>query len=240
MENTSKGLPLKRTIAALIDITFAAILSLFIFFLFIHPIIEKTTDLVKLQEEYISKGEEYNVMVWNELISDYEENKDASKEQIAAFNNDPIVKELSIKITNIQNSEIIISFSISLASIYILMPLISRHGCTFGKKALGLNVISRKDEELKKSQVLLRESSFIIIEIIGGIISYGIIPFVSLALIIFSKKKISLHDYLSKTDVIFVPHQKIEVNKDEDDEYYDKIALEESRDLRLGGKKHDK
>jgi len=239
MENTSKGLPLKRTIAALIDITFAAILSLFIFFLFIHPIIEKTTDLVKLQEEYISKGEEYNVMVWNELISDYEENKDATKDQISAFNNDPTVKELMSKISSIQNSELIISFSFSLALIYILLPLISRHGCTIGKKALGLHVISRNENKLKKSQVFFREISFIIIEIIGGIITYGIIPLVSLALIVFSKNKLSLHDYFSKTDVVITNIKKIEVNKDEDDEYYDNIALEEARDLRLGGKKND-
>ena len=115
--------------------------------------------------------------------------------------------------------------------------MISKKGTTVGKKALGLIVVSTKKEELKKTQVLVREISFILIELVGGLITYGIIPLVSLILIIINKK--SLHDYLSKTNVKRILNSTSDIVSEEDDEYYKMIAKEQARDLRVGGKKND-
>lgn len=239
MENKGSLLfSIKRTVAALIDVTLMLIATLFIYFSIVDPIFEKTTDIIATKEEYYQKGEDYNVLIWSEKDFEYIENENATKEEIEAFNNDPIVLELYNKINTTVYQEIILSTTISIAIIYILFPMIPKHGCTLGKKAFGLIVISKNKDSLKKRQVLIREVSFIIIVLIGGVLTYGILPLISLALINFSKKRFSLHDYLSKTTVVMIDKKTKEIIISEDeDEYYRQIAKEEARDLRLGGKK---
>lgn len=228
---------LKRFFAAFIDVCLTLILTLFVYFIVVEPIFERTTEINQYREQYNEKYEEYGVMIWSEEWQSYVNNPDATEEQKEAFNNDPIVKELYEKINSIVYREFTVSCTISTALIFILVPMISKKGTTVGKKALGLIVVSTKKEELKKTQVLVREISFILIELVGGLITYGIIPLVSLILIIINKK--SLHDYLSKTNVKRILNSTSDIVSEEDDEYYKMIAKEQARDLRVGGKKND-
>ena len=71
----------------------------------------------------------------------------------------------------------------------------------------------------------------------GGLITYGIIPLISLILVMISKK--SLHDYLPKTHVHRIKNSASDIVREEDDEYYKMIAKEQGRDLRVGGRKND-
>lgn len=240
MKNNKKELLIKRFIASLLDVTLSFIASLFIFFIAVAPISEKTTGILELQEKLELKYEEYGIKIWNELEKKYEDNENATKEDVEAFKKDVEVIEINKKIDNISFNETLISLTLSVSIFYILFPLISKNGKTLGKKALGIKVISQKDEPLKKSQVAIREISFAIIEFSGGILTYGIIPVISFLMVVFSKNKTSIHDRIAKTDVDLVPIGKKYIVKEEDDEYYDQIALEEARDLRVGGRKNDK
>ena len=240
MKNNKKELIIKRLIASLLDVTLVFIASLFIFFMAVGPISEKTTGILELQEKLELKYEEYGIKIWNELEKKYEDNENVTKEDLELFNKDNEVIELTRKIDNISFGETAISMTLSISIFYILLPLISKNGKTIGKKALGIKVISQNREPLKKSQIAIREISFAIIEFSGGIITYGIIPLISLGLVIFSKNKTSIHDRIAKTDVDIVPIGKKHIVNEEDDEYYNQIALEEARDLRVGGRKNDK
>ena len=241
MKNDKKQILIRRIVASLLDVTLTFIASLFIYFIIVAPISEKTTDILVLQEKYNEKYEEYGIKIWNELENRYIDNKDAKEEDIKAFKEDKEVIELENKIATISNIETISSITLSLAIFYIALPLISKNGKTIGKKALGLKIESLNNEPLKKTQVIIRGLSFVIIEFSLGLLTYGIIPLISLCLVIFSKKEISIHDRFSKTNVTLVPiYKKESIVKEEDDEYYDQIALEERRDLRVGGRKNDK
>lgn len=241
MKNDKKQILIRRIVASLLDVTLTFIASLFIYFIIVAPISEKTTDILVLQEKYNEKYEEYGIKIWNELENRYIDNKDAKEEDIKAFKEDEEVIELENKISTISNIETISSITLSLAIFYIVLPLISKNGKTIGKKALGLKIESLNNEPLKKTQVIIRGLSFVIIEFSLGLLTYGIIPLISLCLVIFSKKEISIHDRFSKTNVTLVPiYKKESIVKEEDDEYYDQIALEERRDLRVGGRKNDK
>lgn len=241
MKNDKKQILIRRIVASLLDVTLTFIASLFIYFIIVAPISEKTTDILVLQEKYNEKYEEYGIKIWNELENRYIDNKDAKEEDIKAFKEDKEVIELENKIATISNIETISSITLSLAIFYIVLPLISKNGKTIGKKALGLKIESLNNEPLKKTQVIIRGLSFVIIEFSLGLLTYGIIPLISLYLVIFSKKEISIHDRFSKTNVTLVPiYKKESIVKEEDDEYYDQIALEERRDLRVGGRKNDK
>ena len=241
MKNDKKQILIRRIVASLLDVTLTFIASLFIYFIIVAPISEKTTDILVLQEKYNEKYEEYGIKIWNELENRYIDNKDAKEEDIKAFKEDKEVIELENKIATISNIETISSITLSLAIFYIVLPLISKNGKTIGKKALGLKIESLNNEPLKKTQVIIRGLSFVIIEFSLGLLTYGIIPLISLCLVIFSKKEISIHDRFSKTNVTLVPiYKKESIVKEEDDEYYDQIALEERRDLRVGGRKNDK
>ena len=238
MKNDKKQILIRRIVASLLDVTLTFIASLFIYFIIVAPISEKTTDILVLQEKYNEKYEEYGIKIWNELENRYIDNKDAKEEDIKAFKEDKEVIELENKIATISNIETISSITLSLAIFYIVLPLISKNGKTIGKKALGLKIESLNNEPLKKTQVIIRGLSFVIIEFSLGLLTYGIIPLISLCLVIFSKKEISIHDRFSKTNVTLVPiYKKESIVKEEDDEYYDQIALEERRDLRVGGRK---
>lgn len=241
MKNDKKQILIRRIVASLLDVTLTFIASLFIYFIIVAPISEKTTNILVLQEKYNEKYEEYGIKIWNELENRYIDNKDAKEEDIKAFKEDKEVIELENKIATISNIETISSITLSLAIFYIVLPLISKNGKTIGKKALGLKIESLNNEPLKKTQVIIRGLSFVIIEFSLGLLTYGIIPLISLYLVIFSKKEISIHDRFSKTNVTLVPiYKKESIVKEEDDEYYDQIALEERRDLRVGGRKNDK
>ena len=205
MKNDKKQILIRRIVASLLDVTLTFIASLFIYFIIVAPISEKTTDILVLQEKYNEKYEEYGIKIWNELENRYIDNKDAKEEDIKAFKEDKEVIELENKIATISNIETISSITLSLAIFYIALPLISKNGKTIGKKALGLKIESLNNEPLKKTQVIIRGLSFVIIEFSLGLLTYGIIPLISLCLVIFSKKEISIHDRFSKTNVTLVP-----------------------------------
>ena len=230
----------KRVIAALMDVSIFLIATMFIVLLVGEPIVEHTTDIVKIREEYSSLAEEYQVRIWNEEMGMYVDNPNISEEVLKAFNENPRVKELEEMNTEIVMNEVLISLTISSALIYVLIPILMKSNHSLGKKAMNLKVVSSKKCELQKHQLAIRGVSFIVIELFFGLISYGIIPLISLAMIMFTKNNQSIHDYLSKTKVVRATAGKEDIVSEEDDEYYKMIAKENARDLTIGGRNNDK
>ena len=69
----------KRVIAALMDVSIFLIATMFIVLLVGEPIVEHTTDIVKIREEYSSLAEEYQVRIWNEEMGMYVDNPNISE-----------------------------------------------------------------------------------------------------------------------------------------------------------------
>lgn len=229
----------KRVVAALLDVSMFLIITMFSVLLIAEPIIEKTTDIIQIREEYTKLAENYNVRIWNEEMGMYIDNPDVTEEELNAFNNDERVLALEEENSSIVMLEVMISLSVAAVIVYLVIPLMSKNNQTLGKKAMGLIVVSSKKGDLKKVNVAIRGVSFVIIELFIGLISYGIVPLISLALIMFSNKKQSLHDFISSTKVIKGSAGKEDIVNEEDDEYYTMIAKENARDLTVGGKKND-
>jgi uncharacterized RDD family membrane protein YckC len=86
---------------------------------------------------------------------------------------------------------------------YIIIPLILKNGQTLGKKLLQIYVVNlRGDYHVKWVQSLVRGISIVVIEIELGIVSFGVIPLVSLLVSAFNSKGQSLHDLICSTTVV--------------------------------------
>lgn len=230
----------KRTISALIDISLLLITTMFLVIYIAEPIAEKAIGISAIREEYSNLCVEYNIKYWDESQKMYLDNLEATDEEKAAFDNDERVNVLEQKIASTMMVEIVSSISVGALLFYIVIPLVSKRGNTLGKKALGLAVINRDGNKLTKLQLGIRGVGFIVIELIIGLMTYGLAPLISLAMVMFGKNGISLHDYLAGTTVSNKSVTELDIVNEEDDEYYKKIAEEEARDLRVGGKKNDK
>lgn len=85
---------------------------------------------------------------------------------------------------------------------YFLIPLFSKNGETIGKYIFKIGVISDDGYSLKKYKYLIRFLSFYIVEILGSIATFGGMFLISYVTYVFSKKKKSIHDFISKSVVI--------------------------------------
>lgn len=105
--------------------------------------------------------------------------------------------------------------SIVLSSLifYLLIPFMTKNGQTLGKLFFKLYVVEAKseNESLSKLKVLIRQGSFIIVELIFSQFTYYIPAIVSFICMIVTKNKISLHDLIAGTVVLGVNSNKKEV-----------------------------
>lgn len=110
--------------------------------------------------------------------------------------------DYSIRITSYQTLELLISGVIGAIINYIALPLILKNGQTLGKKLLQLYVVSLNgDYHCTWVKLVFRSIVFILGEILLGVISFGLIPVLSLVLACTNKKAQSLHDFIVGTTV---------------------------------------
>lgn len=97
----------------------------------------------------------------------------------------------------------LISFVLGGAIVYFVVPLILQNGRTFSKKLLQLQVVSiNEDYHLRPVKLVCRSLILLFIEMILGILTFGILPLVSFISVIMSKKSLSLHDFIVGTVVV--------------------------------------
>ena len=238
-KNVSIGYLVRRLISVLIDFSIVALSTIMIYLYAVNPIYSQITDSTKYVQEYYELGIEHQIYVWNEELKAYVDNPEVTDNQLEVFNSIERVKELE-KI-NAENGliSLSISFTLSAATFYYLIPLLNKKGCTLGKFALGLKVVNYDGLELSKKQIIIRESVFIGVELLLGLLSYGILPLISLGFIVFSNSGQSIHDLIIKTNVVS-NNNKEEILNEEEDEYYKSLEKEEGRDLTVGGQDNDK
>ncbi|MCI2111260.1 MAG: RDD family protein [Bacilli bacterium] len=82
-----------------------------------------------------------------------------------------------------------------------LIPLFSRNGKTVGKWVTRLVVLDKDGYELKRIWLLPRFLVYIIVEIGGGLASFGATFLISYTMCQFTKKHRALHDYLANSVV---------------------------------------
>lgn len=88
--------------------------------------------------------------------------------------------------------------------VYLLFPFVFKNGQTLGKKFLKLYVVDadKDDRALSKGRLLLRQSSFIVVEIVLSQFTYYIPLVISLIVMLVSKNKVALHDLIARTVVL--------------------------------------
>lgn len=122
-------------------------------------------------------------------------------------------EEILLQNDNYQNAKTIvasyevtnylISFVLGGAIVYFVVPLILKKGRTFSKKLLQLQVVSiNEDYHLRPVKLVCRSLILLFIEMILGILTFGILPLVSFISVIMSKKSLSLHDFIVGTVVV--------------------------------------
>lgn len=237
-KNISIGYLVRRVISVLIDFSIAMLSTIMIYLYAVNPIHSEITGSKEYVQEYYELGAEYDVFIWNEELQTYIDNPDVTENQLEIFNSIERVEELEGKISQSGLVSISISFIFSTMVFYFLIPLLNKNGCTLGKFALGLKVVNFDGLEPSKKQIIIRESVFIGVELLLGLLLYGILPLISLGFIVFSNSGQSIHDLIIKTNV--VSNNKEEIVNEEEDEYYKSLEKEEGRDLTVGGQNNDK
>lgn len=84
----------------------------------------------------------------------------------------------------------------------LIIPLLMPNGETIGKKIMHLGLVSKDGYELKKYFLIPRFLSYIFIEYILGIITFGGTFLISYTMFLFVKKRRCIHDFLSNSVVI--------------------------------------
>ena len=83
-----------------------------------------------------------------------------------------------------------------------MIPLFSKRNETIGKYIFKLGVISKDGYSLKKIWIFIRWLSYLVIELVGGFLTMGGTILISYTMLIFNKKKRTIHDYIGNSIVI--------------------------------------
>ncbi len=111
-------------------------------------------------------------------------------------------QEVNKKYNAYFNAEAYISLFIASALTYLLIPMLTKDGKTFGKLMFGLSLTNSRGYKIRKSQILVRFLVFFVTNVLLGVVTIFILPFISFTIMIFSKKHSTIHDYFSATMVI--------------------------------------
>lgn len=100
---------------------------------------------------------------------------------------------------------------------YLVFPLVFKDGTTIGKKMLQMRIIdSKSGKNAKKLQLFIRFVYFAVIQIVLGILSYGMVNVISILMIFFNKKRQTIHDMISSTLIVCNSYgEKNEVSKED-------------------------
>lgn len=161
----------------------------------------KHTDASKTEEENKANIEkEARIYVANKI---YDATKDLYEQ--------PFMKMVNSNVNGARVVQIIVSYYISFALVYILFPLIFRNGETLGKKTMHICLVNKKDYQVTKPQMLLRSlvlmAEFSLCSFIIGVgptslATLGVGLFVLLIATLLIKNNKAPHDLAAGTLVI--------------------------------------
>jgi uncharacterized RDD family membrane protein YckC len=180
-------------------------------------IINKFTSYPTINDEYDALVVEYDTLEDQYQIYLYDEdnnrvfNKEITDEQTNAFLQDPRVNEIKELVVKDQNKiytydalEITTSSIISLIITYFIIPLIFASKATLGKKAFHL-VIYQQDQLLSKKKYYLEQILYVLINVILGIGTLGIIWIGGIIAMVITKDNQSIVDLIFKRKLIVDP-----------------------------------
>ena len=116
-------------------------------------------------------------------------------------------------------------FGVSLIT-YFIIPICSKNGETIGKYLLGLGVLTADGYVLKKYYHIPRFLSLFVIEMAGGILSFGGLFLISYIMFCFSKKRRSVHDFCANSVVIDKKESTWFVDRDQEYRYNYKTRID--------------
>lgn len=132
-------------------------------------------------------------------------------------------------LTPIKNSSRVISYGNIRALMYssmfstfipcFVIPISLKNGKTIGKLITGLVVLTDEGYEYKRYKHIFRYLSFYIVEVFGGVLTIGLTFILSTCLVLFSKKRRALHDYISFSVVADEKHSVFYKDENEEKEY---------------------
>ena len=108
---------------------------------------------------------------------------------------------------------------------YFIIPICSKNGESIGKYILGLGVLSADGYVLKKYHHVPRYISLFILELAGGILSFGGLFLVTYVMFCFTKKRRSIHDFCGNSVVIDKKASVWFVDKDQEYRYNYKTRI---------------
>jgi len=131
-----------------------------------------------------------------------------------------------------KNAARVISFGTMRALLYssmlstfipcFIIPISLKNGKTIGKLITKLVVLTDEGYEYKRYKHIFRYLSFYVVEVFGGVITIGLTFILSTSLVLFSKKRRALHDYISFSVVADEEHSVFYLDKNEEDKYKEK------------------
>ncbi len=111
-----------------------------------------------------------------------------------------------------------------------LIPLFSPHNETIGKHIFKIGIISDKGYTLKKYMLLPRWISYLLFEIILGVLSFGGTLLISYTMFMFTKKRKCLHDIFAKS-IVIDNTRSIYFDNEKEESYYINRQRERGIDL---------
>ena len=115
------------------------------------------------------------------------------------------VQQLKTQNTNLMLSSIalIIPVIVGMGLIFtFIVPACSKGRRSIGKHVFKLDVIASTSYQLKNSKLLLRSLVYTLIEVIGGVLSFGATFLITYTMFLFTKNRRSIHDFICKSVVI--------------------------------------
>ena len=174
---------------------------------FLEDVIKVNNPLSNIKDFFIPSGESHYVIT---LIDNA--NATAAIKYIKAvfnaaateLNACPAIKKLDNENTSMQLFAVLMLIPTVSTSAFIftgLIPLFSPYGKSIGKYALHLIVLNGSGYEIKRWQIIPRSLSYIALELVGGVLSFGATILISYTMTMFMKKHRSFHDFIAYTVV---------------------------------------
>lgn len=205
----------RRLYAWMIDALILFVLVFVFDWLVSTPLMNNTTEILEVKEEYIKLAKDYEVIQDEYRIYYYDSennriyNNEVTEEVKNKFLTDQRILDLNDRLVEKQNYIILnfiikIAISLFLASIiiYIIIPLSLSKGRTLGKLAAKLYVVNDDSSYAKWYKILIRYILNIIFNVYLALASLGIIPLISLIVSINQKQNKALPDLICKTIVV--------------------------------------
>ena len=204
----------RRLLAFLVDVLILMILFFFLYFLLFKPVMNNVYQLSSHKDCYTQYLREYDAIRAEYGIISFGSDSSIIYNQVTdeiknAFLNDSriiqLTKEMQYEARYVSTYTMLGCFYSILCSsslIFIIIPLCIKTK-TIGRLCMKLTMIKGKEKKiLPWYLVIIRGVVFILLDVILGVLTLGIIPLVDLLVAILSKDNRSIVDFISFSRVI--------------------------------------